>query len=101
MPARDARDQGDLRLREVAASRHLVRGEHLDQKVGGSGGHAVELLLTAGVEDFAEDVMVHLGEIQNGQSLGNRGTADLVAGVERSLIPAWQVPQKRGSVVAV
>jgi hypothetical protein len=33
---------GDPGLREVAASRHLVCGEHLDQKAGNSGGHAVE-----------------------------------------------------------
>ena len=92
---------GDLGLREVAASRHLVCGEHLDQKVGGSGCHAVELLLAAGAEDFAEDVMVHLGEIENGQSVRNGRTADLVASIKRSLILVRQVSQKGGSVVAV
>jgi hypothetical protein len=57
---------GDSGLREIAAPRHLVRGQHLDQKVGGSGGQAVELLGAAGAEDFAEDVMVHLHKIKNG-----------------------------------
>ena len=57
---------GNSGLREIAASRHLVGGEHLDQKVGGTGGYAVEFLLAAGAEYFAENVMVHLREIKNG-----------------------------------
>jgi hypothetical protein len=57
---------GDSGFREIAASRHLVGGEHLDQKVGGTGGDAVEFLVAAGAEYFAENVMVHLREIKNG-----------------------------------
>jgi len=57
---------GDSGLREIAPPRHLVRGQHLDQKVGGRGGQAVELLGAADAEDFAEDVMVHLHKIKNG-----------------------------------
>ena len=57
---------GDSGLREIAASRHLVGGEDFDQKVAGTGGYAVEFLPAAGVEYFAENVMVHLREIKNG-----------------------------------
>ena len=91
----------DSGLREIATSCHLVCREHLDHEVGGSRGHAVEFLLAAGAEDFAKDVMVHLREIKNGQSVRNGGTADLVARVKRSLIPVRQVPQKSGPVVAL
>ena len=61
----------------------------------------VQLVLTAGAENLPEDVVVHLGEIEDRQSLGNRGPADLVAGIERSLIPAREVAEERCPVVAV
>ena len=56
----------DLGLREIAASGHLVGGEHLDQEVSGTGGYAVEFFPAAGAEYFAENIMVHLREIKNG-----------------------------------
>jgi hypothetical protein len=86
--------------REVAASRHLIGSEDFDQKVACTGGDAVEFLLAAGAEHFAENVMVHLREIKNGESVCYGGSADLVAGVKRSLVPVREVPQKGCPVVA-
>src|ERR671916_1525557 len=92
---------GKSGLREVPTASHLVRRQHLTQEVGGRGGHVLELLRAAGAQDVTEDVMVHVHEIEDGQTVADRGSADLVAGGECRLIPAGQVPQEGGAVVAV
>ena len=45
--------------------------------------------------------MVHVHEIKNGESVADRGSADLIARRECRLIPAGQVPKKSSPVVAV
>lgn len=45
--------------------------------------------------------MVDLSEVEQAQSAGHCGTADLVPVVERGFVPTWQVAEEGRSVVAL